>query len=149
MIQRIIAIDYGRRHIGLAISDPLASFALPLETLRVPNAKADKIQLLLDHLAATQNITQFVVGDPLHMSGQPSEMSQEIRQFAKDLEARSHLPVALIDERLTSSQSETLLKEQNYSRKKRAKLVHNTSAMILLQNYLDLNKGAISIPSID
>ena len=97
-MDRIIGIDYGRKRVGVAVSDPLGIFASPLDT--VPAAK------IIDYLkkyAETESVTRFVVGYPMNMDNTPSEAAADVDIFLKNLaKAFPAVPVTLEDERFTS-----------------------------------------------
>jgi putative Holliday junction resolvase len=135
---RIVGIDFGLKRIGVAISNSLLSFAMPLG--RVDRVKDDKktVQNILELLKDYKDISKIVIGLPLHLSGNESEMSSEVRKFAAFLEAQTKIPVEFIDERLTSKNADTLLKEMDMNRKKREKHIDTLSATLILQTYLEL-----------
>jgi putative holliday junction resolvase len=137
---RIVGIDFGMKRIGIAISDPTQSFALPL--CKIERVKDDKINAknVLSALHESGEIASFVVGLPLHLSGAESEMSVIVRKFAEALKTASQKEVAFFDERFSSKQADTLLREMDMKRKKRTEVVDLLSATIILQSYLDCNK---------
>lgn len=134
---RIIGIDYGKKRIGLAISDAFNSFALPIGRLLQEKTPEKTIEALLKLAETKGSIDLFVIGLPLMMSGQESKMSIEVRQFASLLEKISGKEVAFIDERLTSKQADTLLRGGDLSRKKRDHVVDTVAATLILQTYLE------------
>ena len=95
-----LAIDYGRRRLGLAVSDEQRTLAKPLETLERVNRRYDLSRLR--QTVREHAVTQVVVGLPLRLDGTEGEMADEARDFAARMEKSLHLPVALVDERLTS-----------------------------------------------
>src|SRR3989338_8216075 len=99
---RIVGIDFGLKRIGVAVSDTLFSFALPIG--KVERVKDDQKTLLnlLDLLKGYKDIQKFVIGLPVHLSGKESVMSLEVRKFALFLESMTKLPVEFVDERLTN-----------------------------------------------
>jgi putative Holliday junction resolvase len=97
---RILAIDYGRRRLGLAISDELRVTSRPLITLARTNRRDDLRRLRL--LAREHRVRCIVVGLPLHLDGAASEMAAEATRFAARLAQHLCLPVEMADERLTS-----------------------------------------------
>ncbi len=105
---RILAIDYGRRRIGLALSDALRLTAQPLLTLQRTNRRDDLRRLR--ELARAHCVRRILVGHPLHLDGTRGEMAAEAERFAARLEKHLGLPVELVDERLTSWEA-----EQDYS----------------------------------
>ncbi len=135
---RVVGIDFGMKRIGVAISNSLLSFAMPIG--RVERIKNDKQTLLnLMHLLKDyKDIDRFVIGLPLHLSGRESEMSAEVRKFAAFLESETKIAVKFIDERLTSKTAEGLLREREMNRKERKNHVDTLSATLILQTYLEL-----------
>lgn len=135
---KIVGIDFGMKRIGVAISNSLLSFAMPIG--RVERVRNDKQTLLnLMHLLKDyKDIHKFVIGLPLHLSGQESEMSSEVRKFAAFLESETKIAVEFIDERLTSKTAEGLLREREMNRKERKSHVDTLSATLILQTYLEL-----------
>jgi len=99
----VLAIDYGRRRWGLALSDDLGVTARPLATWIRTNRRRDITRLR--ELVRREGVRRIVVGLPLHLDGTPSEMSAEAGRFAVQLGRQLGLPVALADERLTSWQA--------------------------------------------
>jgi putative pre-16S rRNA nuclease len=95
-----LAIDYGRRRLGLALSDEARTLARPIETLERVNRRYDLARLR--GIVREQGITQLVVGLPLRLDGTEGEMAVEARAFAARLEKSLRVPAALVDERLTS-----------------------------------------------
>ena len=135
---RIVGIDFGLKRIGVAISDTFSSFALPIG--KVERVKDDQktVQNLLDLLKIYKDVKKFVIGLPIHMSGEESPMSLEVRRFANFLEQETKLSVEFIDERLTSKTAEALLREREMNRKERKNYVDTLSATLILQSYLEL-----------
>lgn len=135
---RIVGIDFGLKRIGVAISDTLLSFAIPIgRVLRVQDDQKT-VQNLMDLLKDYKDIQKFVLGLPFHLSGQESPMSLEVRKFATFLESATKIPVEFIDERLTSKTAESLLREREMKRREREKHVDTLSATLILQTYLEL-----------
>ena len=97
---RILAIDYGRKRLGLAISDELGVTSRPLATLARSNRRDDLRRLRL--LAREHDVRRIVVGLPLRLDGTAGEMAAEATSFAARLMKHLRLPVDLADERLTS-----------------------------------------------
>jgi len=132
---RILALDYGTRRVGVAISDELEMIATPLGYLDAqPRGK------LLDQIAqlvAERGVGLVVVGMPRNMDGSYGPAAEQVREFVEMLEKRLSVPVKTWDERLTTAQAEKLLLQADVSRKKRKKKVDQIAAAILLQSYLD------------
>jgi len=132
---RVLALDFGRRRIGLAISDELGITAQGLPTLERTRIRNDLDSLA--RLIADRNIALVLVGDPKHMSGADSRQGAYAREFADKLIARTGVTVKFWDERWTSVQAGRVLKESGISIEKRARAVDRLSAVILLESYLD------------
>lgn len=137
-MKKILGIDYGTKRIGLAISDGLKSMSVPLETIEGKKTLKETMIHLEKVLHERQStIESFVVGLPLHLSGEESSMSQKCREFAKALEEHFGKKVFLVDERLSSTQVENDLRRLGVKRKKREKHLDSASACLVLQNHLD------------
>ena len=132
---RILALDLGKKRIGLAISDPLGITAQGLPNLVRTNKRTDLDALA--RLAAEREVGLFLMGNPLNMSGREGRQSEWVREFAAALERRTNLPVKLWDERLTTVEASRVLRESGIGIEKRAAAVDRLSAVILLQSYLD------------
>ncbi|HYP07983.1 MAG TPA: Holliday junction resolvase RuvX [Bryobacteraceae bacterium] len=132
---RILALDVGKRRIGLAISDPLGITAQGLDTLERTTIREDLHRLAT--LAVDRAVSLLLIGDPLHMSGHQSRQAQYIRDFADRLSQTTSIPVQFWDERLTTVQAQRVLKESGISIEKRARAVDRLAAVILLESYLD------------
>lgn len=106
----ILALDYGRARIGLAIADAETRLARPLATLQRINRNEDMRRLR--ELAREQGVTQIIVGLPLRLDGSHGEMAEEASRFAERVRKQIGVPVEMVDERLTSWEAERLLEEQ-------------------------------------
>jgi putative holliday junction resolvase len=129
---RVLAIDYGRRRIGLAVSDELGVTARPLATMERKNRRED-LRRLRD-LARKSQVSAILVGYPIHMSGESGEMSIEAEQFAARIRKELGLPVKLQDERLTSWEAEQVAQELGLGKNAD---IDSLSAAILLREYLN------------
>lgn len=133
--KRILAVDLGRRRIGLAVTDPLRVTAQGLPSLE---RRGDPVS---DVAGACQRweVGLVVVGLPLNMDGSRGPAAQAAEAFASELGERSGLPVVLQDERLTSVTANRVLIEGGVRRDKRRKggLVDRAAATIILQTYLE------------
>ena len=136
MIQsRVLALDLGKKRIGLALSDELGLTAQGLETLQRTNIREDLARI--SKLAAEKNVSLILIGNPLHMSGQEGRQAAYSRDFGERIQAASGIPVEFWDERLTTVAAERVLRESGISIEKRAKAVDRLAAVILLKSYLD------------
>jgi putative holliday junction resolvase len=107
---KILAIDYGRKKIGLALADSQARIAEPHDTLERVNRNEDMRRLR--EFARDHHVKQIVVGLPLRLDGTPGEMADEATRFAERLRKQLNVPVELVDERLTSWEAERILEEE-------------------------------------
>jgi putative holliday junction resolvase len=133
--RRILALDLGKKRIGLAISDPLGITAQGLPNLNRTNKRSDLAAL--DALVREREVGLILMGNPINMRGAEGRQSGWVREFAAALESWTKLPVKLWDERLTSVEAGRVLRSSGISIEKRAAAVDRLSAVILLQSYLD------------
>jgi putative Holliday junction resolvase len=136
----VLGIDVGGRRVGVAISDPSRTLARPLTTLTVasPADSVDKVAAEIARLAAEDDgLALVVVGAPARLDGTPSDQTAVVDAFVAALRAKTALPIAREDERLTSREAESRLavRERDWTRRK-AKL-DAAAAAIILQDYLD------------
>src|ERR1039458_3967648 len=132
---RILALDLGKRRIGLAISDPLGITAQGLPNLVRTRIRTDLD--VLEQLIRQREVGLTLLGTPINRRGTEARQSVWVREFAESLEKRPRLPVKLWDERLTSVEAGRVLRSSGISIEKRAAAVDRLSAVILLQSYLD------------
>ncbi len=132
---RILAIDFGTRRIGLAVSDPLGITAQGLPTLLRKNKKTDLAHLT--EVLIQRNVREIVVGLPLRLSGADSSSTEKARDFAELLRKEFSLPVHLWDERFTSVEANRVLRESEMSIRKRGETVDRLSAVLILQAFLE------------
>ncbi len=128
-------MDFGKRRIGLALSDPLGITAQGIETLQRTRVREDITRLA--ELAADRGVGLFLMGMPLHMSGDEGRQAGAAREFADRLVKHTGIPVKFWDERLTSVEANRVLRESGIGIEKRARAVDRLSAVILLGSYLD------------
>ena len=138
-MDRIIGIDYGRKRVGVAVSDPLGIFASALETVQTA-----KIIEYLKKYAENEKVVRFVVGYPMNMDGAPSEAAKDVDVFLKQLaKAFPNVPVTLEDERFTSVLAHRAMIDGGMKAKDRRdkESVDKISAAIILQSYMDKTSG--------
>ncbi len=134
-MERFIGIDYGRKRVGVAVSDPLGIFASALDT--VPAAK---IVEYLNNYIKNNKVKAFVVGYPMNLNNTPSEAAKDVDIFIKQLhKSFPQTPIILEDERFTSQLAMRSLIESGVKRMDRREkgAVDKVSAAIILQTYLD------------
>jgi putative Holliday junction resolvase len=134
-LSRILALDLGKRRIGLAISDPLRITAQGLPNLVRTRIRDDLDQL--EQMVREREVGLVLLGNPINMKGTEGRQSVWVREFAIAMEKRTGVPVKLWDERLTSVEAGRVLRSSGISIEKRAAAVDRLSAVILLQSYLD------------
>ena len=132
---RILALDLGKRRIGLAVSDELGITAQGLPTLERTRIRDD-----LDTLAkliGENHVQLIVMGNPLHMSGREGRQVEYAHEFADRLQRLTGIPVEFWDERLTTVEAGRVLRESGIGIEKRAGAIDRLSAVILLESFLD------------
>jgi putative Holliday junction resolvase len=137
---RILGIDYGRKRVGLAVTDPLQIFASPMNTVSV-----QEFNSFIDEYLRTEQIDEFVVGYPVQMNNEPSESVKYIDPFIKRLRKRfPEKPLHLVDERFTSQMALRTMIDGGVKKKERRNkmIVDMISASIILQSFLD-NRSAM------
>jgi putative holliday junction resolvase len=140
LTKRILAIDYGRKRIGLALSDELGITAHPLQTLLHKNRR-DDLRRLRD-ICRTHGVARILVGHPVHSTGEAGEMANEAARFAARLRKELGMEVELADERLTSWEAENTMAEFGSSRQRKNASVDAVAAAILLREYLDKKRAS-------
>jgi putative holliday junction resolvase len=131
---RILALDVGKKRIGLALSDALGISAQGLPTFHRTRIRDDLRQLR--ELIRLHEVKLIVVGNPLHMSGDESRQSAYTAEFAERLRLASGVPVILWDERLTSKEAERVLREGRATIEEKKRAVDRLAAVLLLESYL-------------
>jgi putative Holliday junction resolvase len=131
----ILAFDFGRRRIGVAMGESLLGQARSLTTIDAED-NATRFSAIAGLIREWQP-ARLVVGLPLALDGGEHEMTARCRRFANQLRGRFGLPVALVDERLSSVAAESRLKGAGISWQARKDLVDATAAAIILQSYFD------------
>ena len=138
--KRVLALDWGKKRIGLALSDPMGITAQGLPTLQRSRIREDLAAL--DRIAKENEVGLILLGHPLHMSGHEGRQALGAREFGERLSEYTGLPVRLWDERLTSVEAGRVLRESGISIAKRAKAVDRLAAQILLESFLDSDRDA-------
>ena len=131
---RIVAIDYGTKRVGIAVTDPMKFIATPLDTVHANEA----VEFLYNYVSK-ETVELIVVGLPVQMNGQPSESETYIQIFLKRLKQRlPEIPVKRYDERFTTKMAINSMIEGGYKKKDRQdkKRLDSISATLILQGYL-------------
>lgn len=136
---RYLGIDYGSKRIGISISDPTNTFAIPLNTIENNRNLFNNIK----EICIENNIEQVILGYPLNLDGSKSELCYEIDEIVERLKIKIKLPILLRDERFSSKIAEDQVISSVKSRKKRKdkSLIDKFSAAIILQEFLDFKNN--------
>lgn len=132
---RLLALDFGLRRIGAAISDPSRIIATPLEVHERRGAERDAAHYR--ELIANEGIERIVVGLPLHNSGAEGDLAREARAFGAWLYSVTGLVVSFFDERYTTRQAEEILRGQGLKSRARQSRRDMIAAQVLLQDYIE------------
>ncbi len=140
IVERFLCLDIGDKRIGVAVSDPFNSYALPVETYNRKNLKTDleKISFYVKEKCATA----LVCGLPVNFDGTPSIQTQKAKYFIERLSEILDVEIYTVDERCTTCEAEDTLIGQGKSREERKKFVDSLAAASILQGFLnDKNKN--------
>jgi putative holliday junction resolvase len=142
---RYLALDIGSRRIGVAVSDELGLTAQPVLTLERRSSghtiSRDDLRSLA-RLCRRFGVAGIVVGNPVHLSGEPSPQAAKTQAFAAELGKLTGLPIHLRDERLTTHEAHQILYEAGHERQKHRKVVDQVAATLILQSFIDEKQGA-------
>jgi len=138
---RILAVDHGEKHIGLAISDPTATIASPLKVIQHVSRLMDAAQVA--SLASENDAALIVIGQSFDEEGRPNLAGRRAAKFAETLKGQTHIPVVLWDESFSTRDARAVRIEMGVSRKKRAGHMDELAAVIILSSYLDANKPMV------
>ena len=134
--QRLLGLDLGSKTIGLALSDTLLSVASPLETIKRTKFTKDAMRLI--ELIEEHDVGALVLGMPFNMDGTEGARCQSTRDFAHNFKGLREMPIALWDERLSTSAVERMLvTDVDMTRKRRSEVIDKLAATYILQGALD------------
>jgi putative holliday junction resolvase len=136
----ILALDVGSKRIGVAVSDPGGTFALPVGTIERTNLRADLASIV--EYAQSYQARELVVGDPIALSGERGIAAQKMDAFVERLREVFTGAIHLVDERLTTAQVTKSLIGADVSRKKRKEVVDRMAAALILESFLARRKTA-------
>ena len=137
---RALGVDYGRKRVGLALSDASGMLARPWKTLSVsgPDRQVAEVTREVEALVAeSDGLSVVVIGLPRRLSGERNEQTAAVEQLAARLGTRTTVPIVLQDERLTSHEAEELLSRREKDWRKRKSQLDAVAAAVILQDYLD------------
>jgi putative Holliday junction resolvase len=135
---RYLALDVGERRIGVALSDETATLATGLDTLERGGGR--EVQAVAE-LVRVHDAAEVVVGLPLNMDGSAGPQAEKVRSFVEALKRRVAVPVVERDERLTTVEAHEILRKSGVGWRERGALIDKVSAVVILQEYLDLKKA--------
>jgi len=136
---RIAGLDVGERTIGIAVSDLLGITAQGLDTIRRSDPEADLEQMV--NILKNYDVNLVVIGLPKNMNNTIGPSAERAKEFGDELSKRTGIEIKYWDERLTTVSAQKTLLEGDVSRKKRKQVVDKIAAVMILQNYMDSNKG--------
>ena len=137
-----MCLDIGDKRIGIAVSDPFNSYALPVETYTRKNLRVDLEKIA--SLVKEKSATALVCGLPVNFDGTPSVQTQRANYFIDRLKEQLSVQIYAVDERCTTCEAEETLIEQGKSRQERKQFVDSLAAASILQGFLnDKNKKQI------
>ena len=141
MLPRALAIDFGTKRVGLAVSDSLGIAATPIAVLEglSPDRVADEVA----RIAKDRGVGILVVGLPMNMDGTEHKSAADVRRRAEMCSRRAGLAVDWVDERLTTVQAERHLREAGFARQGRRDRVDRVAAALILQSWLALKRAPI------
>ena len=140
-------MDVGKVRVGVALTDPLGYTAQPLLTLWRKSRGEDLRSLL--RLIRKHEVSEIVVGNPLHMSGDVSPWAAKVQEFAEDLRKRSGLPVQLWDERLSSVAAHEILDEAGHDRQNRKHVIDQVAAVVILRGWMETRQQAAARAALE
>ena len=132
-MSRALGIDYGDTRIGIALSDPMQIITKPYVTLKNDKEFIDELKKIINE----KEVKTIVVGYPVGMKGQITKQTEKVEVFITQLKSTLELEVIAIDERLSSVSAENILKQQGFKTGHNKSMIDDTSAAIILQEYID------------
>lgn len=141
---RVLAVDFGERRVGLALSDPAGLIAQGLETIQTAGS-GETLASIVD-IVEEKQVRQIILGLPVHMDGAAGEMAGKVEELADQLRKKVSCDVRTWDERLTSVSARRAMQEMGGATRGRKGSLDRIAATLLLQNYLDFRRGADKEP---
>jgi len=132
-MKKILALDFGEKRVGIAITDSTGQIAKPYGIL--PNISFSFLAREIKEICKKEKVAQIIIGLPLTLRGGLEKQAQETKKFSKRLAQEISLPILLQDERFTSKEANRILKEMGIRQKKNK--VDTIAALLILQNYLE------------
>jgi putative Holliday junction resolvase len=136
---RILAVDHGEKRIGLALSDPTATIASPLQVIKHVSRLLDAAQVA--NLASDNEVGLIVIGQSFDEEGNPNLAGRRAAKFAEALKEQTNIPIELFDESFSTQDARATRIEMGASRKKRAGHMDELAAVMILRSYIDSRKN--------
>ena len=137
---RLMGLDYGNVHVGVALSDELGMTAYPLEVIkRKDSNKFRKTFARIEEIAREYKVDKIIIGLPLNMDDSESEISKTVIDFSENIKRRTGLPVELWDERLSTLEATDILKEAGIKVQDRKTYIDKIAASFILRRYMEDN----------
>ncbi|OGI08623.1 MAG: hypothetical protein A3I68_01085 [Candidatus Melainabacteria bacterium RIFCSPLOWO2_02_FULL_35_15] len=134
----ILAIDYGLKRVGLAVSDPGRTFAFPCDVIE--NKNSDYLISQINNLILKKDVDLILIGMPYNQGSEKKSMESIVRDFINKLKKSTNIPVKTADERLSSFAANENLKEAGLSAKKSKKYIDSEAARLLLEEFIQVLK---------
>jgi putative holliday junction resolvase len=134
----VIALDVGTKRIGVAVTDPTETYALPITVVQRTNLAADLVRI--EELVREYDARELVVGDPIRLSGERGPAAEQIDRFVEQLRSVFEGRIHRVDERLTTAQVQKTLIAADVSRAKRKTVIDKMAAALILETFLALRR---------
>lgn len=143
-VGRVLAVDYGEKRVGLALSDPAGLIAQGLETIQTADTVVSLASIV--DIVEQQQVREIILGLPVHMDGTAGEMAGKVEALADELRRKVACDVRTWDERLTSVSARRAMHEMGSTVRGNKGSLDRIAATLLLQNYLDFRRGKATEP---
>ena len=130
--ERILGIDFGKKRVGIAISDPLCMIAMPLETV-----ERKKIEEGINKILERFPVKHIVIGYPLRTDGKKGKRAEEVEKFAKKIKEKFNIEIELWDERYSTVEAERIIMDMGKKPSRNKGKIDRIAASLILQSYLD------------
>lgn len=137
---RILSVDHGEKRIGLALSDPTATIASPLQVIKHVSRLLDAAQVA--NLAHENEVGLIVIGQSFDEEGEPNLAGRRAAKFAEALKEQTNIPIELFDESFSTQDARATRIEMGVSRKKRSGHMDELAAVMILRSYLETKRNA-------
>ena len=132
---RILSLDYGKRRMGVALSDEKERISMPLGVIQIYNQHNALSEI--SNICANNHVAKIVLGLPINLDGTEGASANCARDFGKKISQALNIPVEFWDERLSTHMVERVLLDSNIRRSKRKQVIDKLAAQAILQSYLD------------